>query len=74
MPYELFLTTSEKKTKIKNAFVTTMSSDIKLSKAQLFKTIQSNGFLHDMLCILDNLGKSMIKKLGVPLGNTFCQD
>ena len=48
---ELFLTT-RKKTKIRNAFVNSASTDIKLIKTQLPKTIQSGGFLGKRLVIL----------------------
>ena len=44
LPHELLLTT-RKKTKIRNAFNNNMSTDIKLSKAQITKIIQSGGFL-----------------------------
>ena len=40
MPHELFLTTSQT-TKIRSAFANNMSTDIKLSKAQISKIIQS---------------------------------
>ena len=43
LPQELFLTMRQKP-KIRNAFVINMSTDIKLSKAQLSKTIPSGGF------------------------------
>ena len=42
LPHELFLTTRQI-TKIRNAFANNMSSDIKLSKAQIPKIIQSGG-------------------------------
>ena len=41
--HELLLTTREK-TKSRNAFENNMSTDIKLSKAQISKIIQSGGF------------------------------
>ena len=41
---ELLLTTRQK-TKLRNAFNNNMSTDIKLSKAQISKIIQSGGFL-----------------------------
>ena len=44
LPHELLLTT-RKKTKIRNAFNNNMPTDIKLSKAQITKIIQSGGFL-----------------------------
>ena len=40
LPHELFLTTRQT-TKIRNAFANNMSIDIKLSKAQISKMIQS---------------------------------
>ena len=54
-PHELLLTTSQK-AKIRNAFNNNMNTDIKLSKAQISKIIQSGGFLG-----------SLISKLAVPL-------
>ena len=51
-PHELFLTT-RRITKIRNAFPNNMSTDIKLSKAQRCKIIQSGWFLCN---ILSNLG------------------
>ena len=47
-PYELLLTTKQK-TKLRNAFNNNMSTDIKLSKAQIKKIIQSGGFLGSLL-------------------------
>ena len=41
-PHELFLTTTQT-TKLRNAFAYNMSTDIKLSKAQISKIIQSGG-------------------------------
>ena len=42
MPLELLLTTRQK-TKLRNAFNNNMSTNLKLSKAQIFKIIQSGG-------------------------------
>ena len=42
--YELFLTTRQT-TKLRNAIENIMSTDIKLSKAQISKIIQSGGYL-----------------------------
>ena len=42
LPYELLLTT-EQKTKLRNAFENNMSTDMKLSKAQISKIIQCGG-------------------------------
>ena len=44
LPYELLLTTRQK-TKLRNAFNNNMSTDLKLSKAQISKIIRSGGFL-----------------------------
>ena len=47
-PHELFLTTRQK-TKTANTFANNMSTDIKLSKAQLIKIIQSGRCLGKLL-------------------------
>ena len=39
----------QEKTKLRNAFNNNMSTDLKLSKAQIFKIIQSGGFLGSLL-------------------------
>ena len=44
LPHKLLLTTRQK-TKLTNPFGNNMSTDIKLSKAQISKIIQSRGFL-----------------------------
>ena len=44
MPHELLLTTRQK-TKLRKSLNNKMSTDIKLSKAQISKIIQSGGFL-----------------------------
>ena len=48
LPYELLLTTRQK-TKQRNSFNNNMSTDLKLSKAQISKIIQSGGFLGRLL-------------------------
>ena len=48
LPLELLLTTRQK-TKLRNAFNNNMSTDLKLSKAQISKIIQSGGFLGSLL-------------------------
>ena len=48
MPRELLLTTRQK-IKIRNDFANKMWTDIELSKAQISKTIQSGGFVGDLL-------------------------
>ena len=47
LPYELLLTTRQKK--LRNAFNNNMSIDLKLSKAQVSKIVQSGGFLGSLL-------------------------
>ena len=44
LPHELLLKTRQK-TKLRNAFNNNMLTDLKLSKAQISKIIQSGGFL-----------------------------
>ena len=44
LSHELLLTTRQK-IKLRNAFNNNMSTDLKLSKAQISKIIQSGGFL-----------------------------
>ena len=44
LPHELLLATRQK-TKLKNGFNNNMSTDLKLSKSQISKIIQSGGFL-----------------------------
>ena len=53
LSHALFLT-AKQMIKIRNAFAKNMSTDIELSKAQLSKITQSDGFLRNML---GNLGK-----------------
>ena len=43
LPHELLLTTRQK-TKLRNALNDNMSSDLRISKAQVSKTIQSGDF------------------------------
>ena len=71
--HELLLTTRQK-TKVKNAFNNNISTDLKLSKAQISKIIQSGGFLGSLLSKLaDPLMKiavSLAKNVLAPLGIT----
>ena len=55
LPHELLLTTRQK-TKVRNAFNINMSTDLKLSKAQISKIILSGG-----------LWGSLLSKIAVPL-------
>ena len=63
LPHELLLTTRQK-TKIRNAFNNNnMSTDLKLSKAQISKIIQSGGFLGSLLSKL----AGPLMKVAIPL-------
>ena len=67
LPHELLLTTRQK-TKLRNAFNNNTSADIKLSKAQINKIIQSGGFLGSLLSKL----AGPLMKRAVPLAkNVF---
>ena len=48
LPHELLLTT-RRKTKLRNAFSNNRLADLKLSEAEVCKTIQSGGFLGSLL-------------------------
>ena len=62
-PHELFLTTRQT-TKIRNVFAKNMSTDIKLSKAQISKIIQSGGSFRSWLA---NLGKKSLINVAILL-------
>ena len=62
LPHELLLTTRQK-TKLRNAFNDNMSTDLKLSKAQTFKIIQSGRFLGSLLSKLAD----PLMKITIPL-------
>ena len=66
LPHESFLTTGQK-TKLRNAFNNNMSTDIKLSKAQISKIIQSGGFLGSSLSKL----AGPLMKVAVPLAKNI---
>ena len=66
LPHELLLTTRQK-TMQKNAFDNNMSTDLKFSKAQISKIIQSGGFLGSLLRKL--VGPLM--KVAVPLAKNI---
>ena len=66
---ELLLTT-RKKTKIRNAFNNNMSTDLKLSKAQTNKVIQSGGVLSELLGPLLKTGLPLIKNVIKPLAKS----
>ena len=71
LPHELFLTTRQS-TKLRNAVNNNMSTDIKFSKAQLKKLIQSGGFLGSLLSKiagpLMKVAMPLAKNVLVPLG------
>ena len=71
--HELLLTTRQK-TKLRNAFNNNISTDIKLSKAQISKKIQSGGFLGSLLSKfagpLMKVAVPSAKNILVPLGTT----
>ena len=62
LPHELLLTTRQK-TKIRNAFNNNTSTDLKLSKTQINKIIQSGGFLTRLLGPLLKTGLPIIKNV-----------
>ena len=66
---ELLLTTRQK-TKIRNAFNNNMSTDLKLSKAQINKIIQSGGFLSRLLGPLLKTGLPLTKNVIKPLATS----
>ena len=63
---ELFLT-QRQTTKLRNAIENNMSMDIKLSKAQISKIIQSGGFLGKVLGPLLKPGLPLLKSVIKPL-------
>ena len=73
LPHELLLT-ERQKTKLRNAFNNNMSTDIKLSKAQISKIIQSGGLLGSLLsklaCPLMKVAVPLAKNVLAPLGIT----
>ena len=62
LSHELLLMTRQK-VKLRNAFNNNMSTDIKLSKAQITKIIQSGGFLGSLLSKL----AGPLMKVAIPL-------
>ena len=69
LPHELLLTTREI-TKLRNAIENNMSTNIKLSKAQISKIIQSGGFLGKLLGPLLETGLPLIKNVIKPLAES----
>ena len=72
-PHELLLTTRQN-TKLRNAINNNLATDIKLSKAQIKKLIQSGGFLGKLLSKLAgplmNVAMPLAKNVLAPLGLT----
>ena len=73
LPHELLLTTRQTTT-LRNATENNMSTDIKLSKAQISKIIQSGGFLGSLLSKLAGplmkVAVPLAKNILAPLGTT----
>ena len=69
LPHELLLTTREK-TKLRNVFNNNMSTDLKLSRAQISKIIQSGRFLGRLLGPLLKTGLPLIKNVIKPLAKS----
>ena len=66
LPHELLLT-ARQKTKLRNAFNNNVSNDLKHSKAQISKIIQSRGFLGSLLSKL----AGPLMKVAIPLAKMF---
>ena len=66
LPHELLLTTRQKR-KLRNASKNNMSTDIKLSKTQIAKIIQSGGFLGSLLSKMTG----PLMKVAVPLAKNI---
>ena len=73
LPHELLLTTRQN-TKLRNAFNNNLATDIKLSKTQTKKIVQSGGFLGTLLSKLAGplmkLALPLAKNVLAPLGLT----
>ena len=73
LPHEFLLTTRQK-TKVRNAFNNNMSTDLKLSEAQIPKIIQSGGCLGSLLSKLAGplmkVAIPLAKNVSAPLGIT----
>ena len=67
LPHKLLLT-QRQITKLRNNIEDNMSTDIKLSKVQILKIIQSGGFLGKLLGPLLKTGLPLLKSVIKPLG------
>ena len=70
LAHELLLTTRQT-TRLRNAVENNMSTDIKLSKAQISKRIQSGRFLSKLLGPLLKAGLRLIKSVIKPLAKSI---
>ena len=68
-PHELLLT-DRQVSSIRESFANNLSVDIKFSKTQLSKMIQSGGFLGKLLCPLLKTGLPLIKNVVTPLAKS----
>ena len=68
-PYKLLLTNAQV-SNLRKVFVNNSSADIKLSKTQLSKLIQSGGFLGRLLGLLLKTGLHLIKSVIKPLAKS----
>ena len=66
LPHEL-LSTTQQKTKLRNTFNNNMSADLIFPKAQIFKIIQSGGFLGSLLSKL----AGPLMKVAIPLAKNI---
>ena len=64
LPHDLLLKTWQK-TKLRNAFNNNMSTDLKLSREQIPKIIQSGGFLGPLMKVAVTLAKNTLVPLGI---------
>ena len=62
------LLTTKQTTKLRNAIENNLQTDVKLSKAQISKIIQSGGFLGKILGPLLKTGLPLLKSVIKPLG------
>ena len=69
IPHELLLT-NRQVANIRKAFANNLSTDIKFSKAQLSKMMQSGGFLGKLLGLLLKTGLSLMKSVIKPLAKS----
>ena len=63
-----YILRTRQETKLRNAFNNNMSTDIKLSKAQTSKIIQSGEFLGSLL---SKLAGSLMMKVAIPLAKSI---